>query len=154
MAGRRSRAAGESVLVLTNLALVAIVLLPAYLAAAAAIDLLLARGDATLVERLAYHARDRWWVPLIWLLCAPFVMALLRWLSRSRPALPLRRVALLSAPLAYAALFLFFFAASAPTSGALARAVLPGVVAVLAYAAVMRLPDPRATLPIDDRAGR
>lgn len=149
--GPRTRAGGESMLVLANLALVAVVLLPAYLVAAAVLDLLYAGGDGSLADRLVHHARDRWWVPLIWLLCAPFVMALLRWLARSRPELPLRRIAIVSAPLAYAALFLFFFAASAPTSGALARALVPGVVAVLAYAAAMRLPIARGKAPTGTR---
>ena len=141
--GPRSRAARESMLVLANLALVVVIMLPVYILAATALDLVLDVGEGSLPGRLAHHARDRWWVPMIYLLCAPFVMALLRWLARARPDLPLRRVALVAAPVAYAALFLFFFAASAPTAGALAHALVPGIIAVLAYAAAMRLPAPR-----------
>ena len=137
---RAARAPRESTLVLLNLALAVVVLVPAYAIAAPLLDLVLGVGSGSLPERVVHHVRDRWWVPLIYLLCAPFVMVLLRWLARSRPAVPLRRVALLVAPLAYAALFLFFFAASAPTSAALVRALLPGTLAVLVYASVLRLP--------------
>lgn len=129
---------------LLNLALAVVVLVPTYAIVAPVLDLALGVGTGSLPERIVHHVRDRWWVPLIYLLCAPFVMLLLRWLARARPAVSLRRVALLAAPLAYAALFLFFFAASAPTSVALVRALLPGMLAVLVYASVLRLPVSRA----------
>lgn len=127
-------------LVVVNLALLAIVLIPAHVVAAVALDAALGRGEGDLAARLSYQLRDRWWVPLIYVFCAPFVMLLLRWLVRSGRAVRLRLIALIAAPLAYGLLFLFFFAASAPTPAALVRAVLPGVVAVIAYAALMRLP--------------
>ena len=137
----RSRAASESALIVTNLALLGVVLIPAYVVAAVMLDVVLGRGEGDLPARLARQLRDRWWVPLIYVFCAPFVMVLLRWLDRGGHAAKLRLVALAVAPLAYAMLFLFFFAAGAPSLGALVRAVLPGVVAVMAYAAVMRLPQ-------------
>ena len=153
--GPRTAAARESMLVVTNLALVVLVLLPVYVLAAAVIDLVLGVGSGSIVERVAHHARDRWWVPLLYLLCAPFVMFLLRSIVRSRPDARLRLIALVSASVAYAALFLFFFAGGAPDRGALARALAPGVIAVLVYAAVMRLPGGAMVMAADvRRAGR
>ena len=139
-AGPRTRAGRESSLVLVNLALVVIVLLPVYVLAAALLDLVLGAEGGSIVERVTHHARDRWWVPLLYLLCAPFVMFLLRSIARARPDAHLRSLALASATLAYAGLFVFFFAGAAPDHGALARALVPGIIAVIVYAAVMRLP--------------
>lgn len=131
--------------IVTNLALVVLVLLPGYVVIAALLEVLFGStapggtGAQGYIESLRHHAKDRWWVPLLYLFVAPFVSALLVWHSRRRTMLPLRLVALISAPAGFLALFLFLFGQSA-APGVVARAALPGVLATLAYAAVMRLP--------------
>ncbi|HUF26521.1 MAG TPA: hypothetical protein VMM18_06005 [Gemmatimonadaceae bacterium] len=137
----RRRNFGDAGVVLINLALVVLVLLPAYLLAAALLEVALGRSPvADIVAVVEYHARDRWWVPLFYLFAAPFVSWLLIIVARSHTEVPLRRVAMVAAPLGFLAIFWFLVGARAPGTGALVRAAAPGVLATLAYASVMRLP--------------
>lgn len=141
----RGSGRGDTALIATNLAMVVVVLLPAYLIIAALLEVVLGStgpggtGARTFVESVRHHATDRWWVPLLYLFAAPFVSALLVWLSRRRAVVPLRTIALIAAPAGFLALFIFLFGQSAPPLP-VARAALPGVLATLAYAAVIRLP--------------
>lgn len=151
---------GDTALIAWNLALVVLVLLPAYVLVAALLDVVLGStgpggtGSQSFVESVRYHARDRWWVPLLYLFAAPFVSALLVWLAHRRTAASLRLVALVVAPAGFLALFVFLFGQSA-SAGPLLRAALPGVLATLAYAGVIRLPRPEPLpSPVDAGASR
>lgn len=145
-AGRRTRRA-DTMLIATNLVLVVLVLLPAYLVIAALLEVVLGStgpggtGAQSFVDSVRHHAKDRWWVPLLYLFVAPFASALLVWLSHRRTAVPLRIVAVVVAPAGFLALFVFLFGQSAAV-GPLVRAAMPGVLATLVYASVIRLPSP------------
>ena len=145
-ARRRTRRA-DTMLIATNLVFVVLVLLPAYLIIAALLEVVLGStgpggtGAQSFVDSVRHHATDRWWVPLLYLFVAPFASALFVWLSHRRTAVPLRLVALVVAPGGFLALFVFLFGQSAAV-GPLVRAALPGVLATLVYAAVIRLPRP------------
>ena len=128
-----------------NLGLVVLVLLPVYVVIAALLEVVLGStapggtGAQSFVDSVRHHAKDRWWVPLLYLFVAPFVSALLVWLAHRRTTSSLRVVALVAAPVGFLALFLFLFGRSA-SLGTVARAAIPGVLATFAYAAVIRLP--------------
>ena len=136
----------DTALIARNLALVVLVLLPAYVVIAAALETLLGSsgpggtGARGFIDSARLHAQDRWWVPLLYLFVAPFVSALLVWTAQRWPRSPLRIIALVAAPAGYLALVLFLFARSASSAAPLVRAVLPGVLAAAVYAAVIGLP--------------
>lgn len=143
-ARERSRAASDTAIVLANLSLVALVLVPAYVVFAAVLDLALgASTGASLGDRLVYYAKDRWWVPLLYLFVAPFISAGLLWLARDRPDAPLRAIAMVVAPLSFLLLFAFLFGSSAPSLPALLRPAIPALLATVLYAALMRIPRRR-----------